>query len=121
MRVQGVLLLLNADGAAWHKGRSNNKRTKRATGARAAYLLLQRKRRQVEQSARRGERGASECRRGSDECRGEVWQVKGGMAGWKGEARFAPARCLRAAARPVGGGDAQTAGAVNSRIVECRK
>jgi hypothetical protein len=34
-----------------------------------------------------------------------------GMDGWvKGEARFAPARCLRAAARPVGGGDAQTAG-----------
>jgi hypothetical protein len=50
-----------------------------------------------------------------------VWQVKGWMAGSKGEARFAPARCLRAAARPVGGGDAQTAGAVNSRIVKCRR
>jgi hypothetical protein len=50
-----------------------------------------------------------------------VWQVKGWMAGSKGEARFAPARCLRVTARPVGGGDAQTAGAVSSRIVECRK
>jgi hypothetical protein len=29
---------------------------------------------------------------------------EGTEAGWKGEARFAPARCLRAAARPVGGG-----------------
>lgn len=29
---------------------------------------------------------------------------EGTKAGWKGEARFAPARCLRAAARPVGGG-----------------
>lgn len=29
---------------------------------------------------------------------------EGTEAGWKGEVRFAPARCLRAAARPVGGG-----------------
>lgn len=55
----------------------------------------------------------------------QVWQVKGWMAGSKGEARFAPARCLRAAARPVGGGDAQTAGGLSTRgsssVAGCRQ
>lgn len=80
-------------------------------GLQAAYLLLQRKwPRQTDSRAADGcsRRVVPERVTGVRWMR--VWQVKGWMAGSKGEARFAPARCLRAAARPVGGGDAQTAG-----------
>ena len=55
-------------------------------------------------------------------CRGGV-AGEGTEAGWKGEARFAPARCLRAAARPVGGGTLRRLGTGTQapRIVKCRK